>query len=167
MTAATDEAYALARQLHDPAALRQAEHTKAMVANLAGDVETATRFAVSALESSLEAQDLIDTILVCSVLWTIPPGTPGLPTFIPSPEALLQACLDAGTLVEASLLHALLAARALGAGDIAGSARWALRGPTSPGSSAVGMPAAWSRLPSSSLLTARATIRPSRRCTGR
>jgi predicted ATPase/DNA-binding CsgD family transcriptional regulator len=127
-SAAVAEGLPLADRLGDRAASRRYTYCTAMLANIGGDIETALLFARPALESALRDGDLIDTIRVCTVLWTIPPATPGFPASVPSAEALLGACLDAGEVVEASLLYAMLVGQAVAAGDAGGAARWAVRG---------------------------------------
>ena len=130
-SAAVAEGLVLAERIGDRGRARGFAYSAAMLANMAGDVETALRYAIPALEDSLRDHDLIDTIRVCSMLWAVPPGTPGLPAAIPTPEALLQACLDAGELVEASLLYAALVVHTRGDGGPSGraeAARWAMRG---------------------------------------
>jgi predicted ATPase/DNA-binding CsgD family transcriptional regulator len=126
--AAVAEGLPLAERLGDRAEARRYAYCTAMLANMAGDTATALRFAAPALEGALHDRDLLDTIRVCSVLWTVPPGTPGLPRSIPSAEALLHACLDAGEVAEASLLYATLTGQALVAGSVVEAARWAIRG---------------------------------------
>ena len=123
--AATPEGLALAQRLGDREAVRRFEYTMAMVADLQGDQASAVRFGAPALESALRAHDLIDTIRVSSVLWRIPPGTPGLPTSVPSAAALLRACLEAGEVVEADYLYAVLVAHAVAEGSVGDAARWA------------------------------------------
>ena len=127
-SAAVAEGLPLAERLGDRPAARRYAYCTAMLANLAGETATALRYAGPALEGALHDRDLLDTIRVCSMLWVVPPGTPGLPRSIPSAEALLHACIDAGEVAEASLLYATLTGQAHLRGAVGEAARWAIRG---------------------------------------
>jgi len=127
-SAAVAEGLSLAERLGDRIAARRFAYGTAMLANLDGDTATALRFAGPALEDAVRDRDLIDTIRVCSMLWAIPPDTPGLPPHIPSAEALLHACIEGGEVVEASLLYAALVGHSLREGSVPTAAGWAIRG---------------------------------------
>lgn len=126
--AAVAEGLPLAKREGDATVARRFSYWAAMLAHLAGDLPAALRLARPALEGALRDRDLIDTIRVCALLWRIPANTPGLPPTVPSAEALLAASLEAGEVVEASLLYAVLVGHALHAGDVTAAARWATHG---------------------------------------
>ena len=128
VAAATAEGLGLARAAGDRSATMRFEYRAAIFALAAGDAARAAALAGSALGTAIEDGDVRSAYYTTAVIMGIPPGTPGMPTRVPSLEGLLESAERAGEPALCALILARIAAVRLEVGEIEAGAEWALRG---------------------------------------
>ena len=93
-----------------------------------GDDARAAALAGAALAKTIEDGDLRATYYTTVVLMRSAPGTPGMPTGIPTLEGIFRSAERAGDRALSALVLARVTALKLEAGEIETGAEWALRG---------------------------------------
>ena len=126
--AATWEGLAIATAIGDRSAQARFEYRAAIVAHAMGDDARAAALAGAALTKTIEDGDLRATYYTTVVLMSMAPGTPGMPTGIPTLEGIFRSAERAGDRALSALVLARVTALKLEAGEIETGAEWALRG---------------------------------------
>ncbi len=118
VAAATMEGLALSRAVGDARWETRFMCWAGMAASRTGDAATAARLGAAALARATHDSDPATVIRATMLLNDLPAGTPGVPTEVPTVEALLAIARETGDVTAAGWMLTRLAWRALRAGDM-------------------------------------------------